>query len=98
MLAEIRANFQPFLTVPGSHAGKTIALVEIRLVVARTLLRFDLSKTPGSGVGDGEPELGWGQRDRKRFQIVDAYVLVKRGTLGYGVRAYLGSIGAEMFM
>ncbi|KAI0396313.1 benzoate 4-monooxygenase cytochrome P450 [Xylariaceae sp. FL0594] len=79
MVAELRAAFHPFLTGPGSCAGKTIAMAEILLVVARTLLRFELRKAPGSTVGEGRPELGWGARDRKQFQVVDAYISAKEG-------------------
>ncbi|KAH8772513.1 putative cytochrome 67 [Diaporthe sp. PMI_573] len=39
MVTEIRTNFHPFLTDPGSCAGKGIALAELLLFVARTLLR-----------------------------------------------------------
>lgn len=79
MVAEIRTNFHPFLTGPGSCAGKNIALAEILLIVAKTLLCFDLRKAPGSTLGEGRPELGWGQRDSRQFQIVDAYVSLKQG-------------------
>ncbi|KAI1114134.1 benzoate 4-monooxygenase cytochrome P450 [Nemania sp. NC0429] len=79
MVSEIRANFHPFLTGPGACAGKNIAIAEILLVVAKTLLRFDLRKTPGSTLGEGRPELGWGERNRKQYQIVDAYVSLKQG-------------------
>lgn len=79
MVDEIRTNFHPFLTGPGSCAGKTIALAEIYLVVAKTLLRFELRKTPGSTLGEGRPELAWGERNRKQFQVVDAYISLKQG-------------------
>jgi cytochrome P450 len=79
MVAEIRANFHPFLTGPGSCAGRNIALAEIHLLVAKTLLRFEIRKTPGSTLGEGSPELGWGERNRKQFQIVDAYISAKDG-------------------
>ncbi|KAK7753029.1 hypothetical protein SLS62_004978 [Diatrype stigma] len=79
MVAEIRTNFHPFLTGPGSCAGRHIAMAEILLVVARTLLRFDLRKAPGSTLGEGSPELGWGARDRRQFQVIDAYVSLKQG-------------------
>jgi cytochrome P450 len=79
MVAGIRTNFHPFLTGPGSCAGKNIALAEILLFVSRTLLRFDMRKTPGSTVGEGNPGLGWGERDGKQFQIVDAYISFKQG-------------------
>lgn len=42
MVAGIRTHFHPFLSGPGSCAGKNIALAEILLFVSRTLLRFDL--------------------------------------------------------
>ncbi|KAI1853022.1 hypothetical protein JX265_012778 [Neoarthrinium moseri] len=79
MVADIRTNFHPFLTGPGSCAGKNIAMAEIMLVVAKTLLIFDIRKAPGSTLGEGSPELGWGERDKKQFQVVDAYVSVKQG-------------------
>ncbi|KAI1172232.1 benzoate 4-monooxygenase cytochrome P450 [Nemania sp. FL0916] len=79
MVAEIRTNFHPFLTGPGSCAGKHIAMAEILLVLSKTLLRFDLRKTPGSSLGEGRPEMGWGARDRKQFQVIDAYVSLKQG-------------------
>lgn len=79
MVAEIRANFHPFLTGPGSCAGKNIALAEILLVVAKTLLRFEIRKTPGSTLGEGSSDLGWGERNRKQYQIGDAYISLKQG-------------------
>ncbi|KID93447.1 benzoate 4-monooxygenase cytochrome P450, partial [Metarhizium majus ARSEF 297] len=79
MVAEIRKNLHPFLAGPGSCAGRNIAMAEIMLVVARTMLRFDLRKAPGSTLGEGRPELGWGARDRKQLQIGDAYISLKQG-------------------
>lgn len=79
MVAKIRTNFHPFLTGPGACAGKNIAIAEILLVVSKTLLRFDLRKTPGSTLGEGDPKFGWGERDRKQYQIIDAYVSLKQG-------------------
>jgi cytochrome P450 len=79
MVTEIRSNSHPFLTGPDSCAGKNIALAEILLLVSKTLLRFDVRKSPGSTLGEGNPELGWGERNRKQFQVVDAYISVKQG-------------------
>ncbi|KAH9902238.1 benzoate 4-monooxygenase cytochrome P450 [Xylariomycetidae sp. FL2044] len=79
MVAKIRSNLRPFRSGPGNCAGKNIAMAEIMLVVAKTLLRFDFRKTPGSTLGEGSAELGWGQRDRKQFQLVDAFVSVREG-------------------
>lgn len=79
IVTKIRTNFHPFLTGPGSCAGKDIALAEIHLIVAKTLLCFKLQKTPRSTLWEGSPEMAWGKRSRKQFQIVDAYISVKQG-------------------
>lgn len=79
MVAESRSNFHPFLSGPGSCAGKSIALAEMLIVVAKTLLRFELKKTSGSTLGEGSAELGWGERDKRLYQIGDAYILLKLG-------------------
>lgn len=79
MVARIRRNFHPFLNGPGACPGRGIALAESALILARTLMRFELRRTPGSTLGEGRPELGWGERNQGHFQISDAYVSVKRG-------------------
>jgi cytochrome P450 len=79
MVAETRTNFHPFLSGPGSCAGKNVAMAEMLVVVAKTLYRFELRRAPGSTAGEGSPEQGWGARDRKQYQVVDAFVSLKEG-------------------
>lgn len=77
--AKIRKNFHPFSLGPGNCVGKNLAMTEIMIVVARTLHRLDMRRAPGSTLGCGAPELGWGARDRRQFQLNDAYISLRHG-------------------
>lgn len=78
-LARMRANFHPFLTGPGSCLGKNVAMAEIMITVARTLHRLELRRAPGSTLGGGKQELGWGARDERQFQLEDAFISLRQG-------------------
>ncbi|KAK8092609.1 Benzoate 4-monooxygenase cytochrome P450 [Apiospora kogelbergensis] len=78
-VARIRRNFFPFASGPGNCVGQNVAMSEIMLVAARTLHRLDVRRAPGSTMGPGAPELGWGSRDRKQLQLADAYIALRRG-------------------
>ncbi|RDA94354.1 hypothetical protein CP533_3784 [Ophiocordyceps camponoti-saundersi (nom. inval.)] len=78
-VSRIRANFHPFLSGPGSCIGKNLALAEIYITVARTLHRLDVRRAPGSTLGGGAPELGWGARDSNQMQLRDAYLSLRQG-------------------
>ncbi|GAB1318167.1 Benzoate 4-monooxygenase cytochrome P450 [Madurella fahalii] len=78
-VARMRAGFHPFLTGPGSCIGKNLAMTEIMITVARTLHRLDVRRAPGSTLGGGNPKLGWGARDPGQFQLVDAYISLRKG-------------------
>jgi cytochrome P450 len=92
MVADIRANFHPFLSGPYGCAGKMVAIVEIMLTVARTLYRLDIRRAPGSTLGGGGPQMGWGAKDDKQFQVVDAFISLKHGPeLQVRKRDYFGT-------
>lgn len=78
-IALMRANFHPFLTGPGSCLGKSVALAEIMITVARTLHRLELRRAPGSTLGGGGHELGWGARDKRQLQLEDAFISLRQG-------------------
>ena len=78
-VARMRANFNPFLSGPGSCVGKSLATAEMMLIVARTLYRVEFKRVPNSTLGCGGPELGWGARDRGQMQLIDAYVAIGKG-------------------
>jgi cytochrome P450 len=77
----IKSYYQPFLIGPTNCVGKTIAMTEMALVVARTLFRVDLRAVPGENLGGGHASLGWGRRDENQYHITDAYITVHEGPI-----------------
>lgn len=77
----IRSRFNPFLVGPTSCAGKTLAITELSLIVARTLFQLDLRAVPGEDLGAGHADLGWGRREKNVFQVTDAFISVRDGPI-----------------
>lgn len=75
----IRSCFNPFLVGPFNCVGKNIAMMEMALIVAKTLFRLDLRAVAGENLGAGHAGLGWGRRDERQYQISDAYITVHQG-------------------
>lgn len=78
-VSRIRANFHPFSSGPGNCVGKNLALTNIMLTLARTLHRLDVRRAPGSTLGQGTPERGWGASDGRQFQLTDAFIALRDG-------------------
>jgi cytochrome P450 len=76
-----RSNFHPFSAGPGNCVGKNLAMLELLTAIGRTVWRYDVRRVPGSTLGGGAPELGWGQNDPELFILVDAYVALHRGPM-----------------
>ncbi|KAJ4305706.1 hypothetical protein N0V90_001237 [Kalmusia sp. IMI 367209] len=77
----IKSYYQPFLIGPTNCVGKNIAMMEMALIISRTLFRLDLQAAPGENLGAGHPSLGWGRRDQNQYQISDAYITVHEGPM-----------------
>jgi cytochrome P450 len=77
----IKRAFFPFSKGPTNCAGQNLALLELYMVLARTLWRMDLRLAPGEGVGEGRPGLGWGRSDPRQYQVVDAYISFREGPI-----------------
>ena len=80
-VARISSYFHPFSHGWGNCPGQNLAMLELLTTIARTLYRFNVRAEPGSTLGEGRPELGWGRRDRKQFQLDDAYVSIRNGPM-----------------
>ena len=80
-VARISSYLHPFLAGFRNCVGQNLAMLELLMTIARTLYRFDVRAEPGSTLGEGSPELGWGRRDRKQFQMDDAFVGIRNGPM-----------------
>ncbi|KAI0165386.1 benzoate 4-monooxygenase cytochrome P450 [Hypoxylon sp. FL1284] len=78
-LAQAKSGFYPFLSGPTNCAGQNLAMAEMLITVARMLYRLDVRRAPGSTLGGGSPDLGWGRNDKTQMQLVDAYISLRKG-------------------
>ncbi|KAI0854359.1 cytochrome P450 [Daldinia vernicosa] len=76
-----RSGSHPFAGGPGKCLGRNFGMMEMMIIVARTLHRLDVRRDSGSTLGSGGPEYGRGTRDRKQFQLFDAYISARRGPM-----------------
>ena len=80
-VARISTYMYPFSTGWGNCVGQNLAMLELLTTIARTLFRLDVRGEPGSTLGEGNLELGWGRRERKHFQLFDAYISMRDGPM-----------------
>ena len=80
-VARISSFLHPFSAGWGNCVGQNLAILELLMTIARTLYRLDVRAEPGSTLGEGKPELGWGRRDRRQFQVDDAYISMRDGPM-----------------
>ena len=77
----LKRSFHPFSKGVGSCLGQKMAMVQLCMIVGRTLWRYDVRQAPGQNVGEGRPDLGWGQRNPGHFQLRDAYISLREGPI-----------------
>lgn len=78
----LRLNFHPFSQGPGSCPGKSMALMELSVTIARVFYSLDARKPLVNGtLGEGNPQAGWGKRNPNVFQLKDAYISVREGPM-----------------
>ncbi|KAL8965293.1 MAG: hypothetical protein Q9197_006583 [Variospora fuerteventurae] len=80
-VARISSLVHPFSAGWANCVGQNLAILELLTTIARTLHRLDVRAEPGSTLGEGAPDLGWGRRDRKHFQLEDAFVAMRDGPM-----------------
>ncbi|KAI4642950.1 hypothetical protein J4E93_007019 [Alternaria ventricosa] len=77
----LKRSFHPFSKGVGSCLGQKMAMIQLCMIVGRTLWRYDVRQAPGQNVGEGRPDLGWGQRNPGHFQLRDAYISLREGPI-----------------
>jgi hypothetical protein len=75
----LRRGLHTFLKGPGDCVGQKLAVLQMSIVIARTLWRTDLRLAPGTDVGAGSAKLGWGLRDPRQYVLGDAYIALHSG-------------------
>lgn len=78
---KLRRGLHTFLKGPGDCVGQKLAMLQMSLVIARTLWRMDVRLAPGTDVGAGDAKLGWGLRDPRQYVLGDAYIALHSGPL-----------------
>ncbi|KAK8108933.1 hypothetical protein PG984_014734 [Apiospora sp. TS-2023a] len=73
--------FTPFLTGARGCAGKTMAYMEVGLVIAKTLWYFDFEPSTGplGHIGGGNPAMGMGRYRPDEFQLYDVFTALHDG-------------------
>ncbi|KAI1817166.1 cytochrome P450 [Poronia punctata] len=74
-LSRMHSAFSPFSIGPRGCAGKSMAYLEVSLVIARTLMRFDFEVAPGKDgrLGAGQAGRSWGRHRPDEFQCYDTF-------------------------
>lgn len=80
-VARISTYLRPFSAGWSNCVGQNLAILELLLTIARTLFRLDVRAAPGSTLGEGNPNLGWGQRNRNEYQLFDAFISMRDGPM-----------------
>ena len=75
----LKHGLHTFLKGPGDCVGQKLAMLQMYIVIARTLWRMDIRLAPGPDVGAGNAKLGWGLRDPRQYVVSDAYIALHQG-------------------
>ena len=80
-VARISSYIRPFSAGWSNCVGQNLAMLELLITIARTLYRLDVRAAPGSTLGEGNPDLGWGRGEKDEFQLFDAFVAMRDGPM-----------------
>jgi cytochrome P450 len=77
----LKRSFHPFSKGVGSCIGQKMAMIQLCMIIGRTLWRYDVRQAPGQCVGEGHHDLGWGRRNPNHFMLRDAYISLRDGPI-----------------
>jgi cytochrome P450 len=77
----LKRSSHPFSKGVGSCIGQNMAMIQLCMIIRRTLWRYDVRQAPGQGVGEGHHDLGWGRRNPNHYMLRDAYNSLRDGPI-----------------
>lgn len=80
-VAASEAAFAPFSIGPRGCPGKTLAYLEMSIVMAKVLYLSDVQAVEGDDLGAGMAHLIWGRRNKANFQTKNTFVSVREGPM-----------------
>lgn len=78
---KLKRGLHTFLKGPGDCVGQKLVMLQLSMIVTRTLWRMDVRLAPGTDVGAGNAKLGWGSRDPRQYVLADAYIALHEGPM-----------------
>ena len=75
-----RTCWQPFGQGFSKCIGMGLVMMELKIILARTLFQMDVAvpSDDGSRLDEGSSEAGWGRRNRKVYQFTDAFLSIMK--------------------
>lgn len=73
--------FCAFSTGSRGCVGKNMAWLEMRIVLAKTLWRYEIVKDPKSNLGGGSPDGRPGRRVKDQYQVYEMFVANRKGPM-----------------
>ena len=80
-VARAQAAFCAFGVGRASCIGRTLAYLELSILLARIVWLYDMRLQDGSDLGEGSVKLGNGRHRKKEFQTYDAFTSTHQGPL-----------------
>lgn len=75
------SGFCAFSTGSRGCVGKNLAWLEMMIVMAKLVYRFEVKQDPESSLGGGDPNMPEGRREVGQYQVYDAFVGLRDGPM-----------------
>ncbi|KAF2770283.1 benzoate 4-monooxygenase cytochrome-like protein P450 [Teratosphaeria nubilosa] len=76
---QAEAAFCAFSAGSRGCVGKNLAWLEMLLVIAKLVYRFQVKQDPGNNLGGGSPDGRPGRREENQYQLFEAFVALRDG-------------------
>jgi hypothetical protein len=70
-----------FSTGPRGCVGKNMAWLEMRIVMAKAIWKYELEQDQDNNLGGGSPGGEWGRRCGDQYQTYDVFVSNRKGPI-----------------